>query len=66
MKQERVKTVLRAFTYSYIGIYGKQYSHDKKKINIIKQFCEKYVILKPDKGNGVVLMNKLDYHNAMN
>ena len=24
------------------------------------------MILKPDKGNGVVLMNKIDYHNAMN
>ena len=24
------------------------------------------MILKPDKGNGVVLMNKADYHDAMN
>ena len=66
MKRERVKTALRAFTYSYIDIYDKQYSHDKKKINIIKKLREKYMILKPDKGNGVVLMNKADYHDAMN
>ena len=66
MKRERVKTALRAFTYSYIDIYDKQYPHDKKKINIIKQLREKYMILKPDKGNGVVLMNKADYHDAMN
>ena len=45
MKQERVKTALRAFTYSYVDIYDKQYSHDKKKINVIKQHCEKYMIL---------------------
>ena len=32
----------------------------------MKQLREKYVILKPDKGNAVVLMNKVDYHNAMN
>ena len=43
-----VKTALRVFTYSYINIYDKQYSHDKK-------------VLKPYKGNGVVLMNKIDY-----
>ena len=66
MKRERVKTALRAFTYSYIDIYNKQYSHDKKKINIIKQLRDKYMILKLNKGNGVVLMNKADYHDAMN
>ena len=63
MKQERA---LRAFTYSYIDIYDKQYSHDKKKINIIKQLRENYMILKLDKGSGVVLMNKADHHDAMN
>ena len=51
MKRERVKTALGAFTYSYIDIYDEQYSHDKKKINIIKQLREKYMILKPHKGN---------------
>ena len=34
MKRERVKTALKAFTYSYIDISDKQYSHDKKKIDI--------------------------------
>ena len=56
----------RAFTYSWIDIYDKQYSHDKKKINVIKQHCEKCMILKPDTGNGVVLMNNIDYYDAMN
>ena len=37
MKQERVKTALRAFIYCFVDIYDKQYSHDKKKINVIKQ-----------------------------
>ena len=36
----------------------------RKKLK--KQLCEKYMILKLDKGNGVVLMNKADYHDAMN
>ena len=50
MKRERVKTALRTFTYSYIDINDKQYSHYKKKINAIKQLREKYMILKLDKG----------------
>ena len=66
MKRERVKAALRAFTYSYIHINDKQHFHDKKKINVIKQLREKYMILKPGKGKWVVLMNKVDYHDAMN
>ena len=66
MKRERVKTALGVFTYSYIDIYDKQYFHVKKKINIIKQLHEKYMILKPKKGNAVVLLNKVDYLDAIN
>ena len=66
MKQERVKTTLRIITYSYVDIYNKQYSHDKKKIIIIKQLHEKYKILKPYKNNGVVLLNKIGYQDEVN
>ena len=66
LKRESVKTALRAFTYSWIDIYDELYSHDKKKTNVIKQLCEKYMILKPDTGNGVVLMNNINYYDAMN
>ena len=66
LKRESVKTALRGFTYSWIDIYDKQYSRDKKKNNVIKQHCEKYMILKPDTGNGVVLMNNINYYDAMN
>ena len=41
MRWERVETALRAFTYFHIDIYDKQYYHDKKKMNIIKQLSEK-------------------------
>lgn len=36
MKREIVKNARRAFTYSYIVIYDKQYHDDQKKINKIK------------------------------
>lgn len=63
MKPERVKTARRAFTYAYIDIYDKQNSHDKKKIDTIKQICEKDVFLKPDKDNKLVMKNNLKFKN---
>ena len=62
MRWERVKTPLRAFTYCYIDIYDKQYPLDKEKSSGITQLLENYMILKPGKGNGVVLTNKFDYN----
>ena len=66
MNRERVKTALRAFAYFYIDTYNKQHSHVKRKINTMKQLREKYMILKPDKDNWVMLMNKVDYHEWNN
>ena len=66
MKRERVETALRTITYSYIDFYHKQYCHDKREINIIKQLRKKDMILVLDKSNGVLLMSKVDYHDAMN
>ena len=63
-KKERVKTALRAFTYSYVDIFNTQFLHDKNKTKVLKQ-DGKTVILKPDKGNGIVLINKTYYNLAM-
>ena len=50
----------------YIDIFDKQYSNDNKKINTVKELRGKYMILKSDKGNGIVLwISKVDYYNAM-
>ena len=37
MKKERVKTALRAFTYSYIEIFDTQFLHGKNKTKVSKQ-----------------------------
>ena len=37
MKKERVKTVLGAFTYSYVDIFDTQFLHDKNKTKVLKQ-----------------------------
>ena len=65
MKKERVKTALRAFTYSYVDIFDTQFLHDKNKTKVLKQLRQDCVILKPDKGNGIVLINKTEYNLAM-
>ena len=58
MKKERVKTALFAFTYSYVVIFDAQFLYDKNKTKALKQLRQDCVILKPDKGNGIVLINK--------
>ena len=65
MKKERVKTALLAFTYSYVDIFDLQFLHDKNKTKVLKQLRQDCVILKPDKGNGIVLINKTEYNLAM-
>ena len=37
MKKERVKTALRAFTYSYVEIFDTQFLHGKNKTKGLKQ-----------------------------
>ena len=50
-------------TFSLIDLEDKQISKDKKKLDI-KNLRIELVILKPDKGNGKVLLIAKDYHNG--
>ena len=63
--EERIKTALKSFTFQYLDIDEKQTWQDKKRIKIIRRLHEQVVILKPDKGQGVVLINKKDYVKSM-
>ena len=64
MKKERGKTALHAFTYSHVDIFDMQFLH-KNKTKVLKQFRQGCVILKPDKGNGIVIINKTEYNLAI-
>ena len=44
---------------------NKQIFKDKKQLEIIKDFCMEEVVLKPDKGNGKVLVRYTGYYNAL-
>ena len=63
--EERVKNLLRAMAFSLIDLENKQVFKDKKKLGIIKNLRKELVILKPDKGTGVVLLNANDYYNSL-
>ena len=62
---ERAKNSLRAMAFSLIDLENKQIFKDKKKLDIIKNLRKELVILKPDKGNGIVLLNVNDYYNGV-
>ena len=65
ISKRRLQTALRAFCYNYLDIDCKEFGFDQKRINTIRNLQDKYMILKPDKGQGVVLIKKSDYQQSM-
>ena len=54
-----------AFTYNYLDLDIKEFFNDKKKIKTLQNLREKCMILKPDKEQGIVLINKTDYYGSL-
>ena len=63
--QDKVKNALRPFTFNYIDLDLKEYHTDRKKIKTLDELTTKFSILKPDKGNGIVVMNRSDYVSSV-
>ena len=59
--QDKIKSSLRSFTYNYIDLDLKEFKLGRKKIDILNRLTDEFAILKPDKGNGIVLINRQDY-----
>ena len=64
ISKSRVQTALRTFTYNYLDIESRDYQLDQKKIRVLRNLKERFAILKPDKGQGVVLLSKDTYTNT--
>ena len=62
---ERVKNALRSFTYNCLDLDLKQYFTDRKRIRILSALSKDFAILKPDKGNGIVILNRSDYTKSL-
>ena len=59
--KQRVQRALCAFTYSCLDLESKDYHLYRKGMNIIQNLKEKVMILKPDKGQVIMLVKKNDY-----
>ena len=54
----RAQTALKLFTYNCLDLDIKQYISDNKMVKVLRNIKKKCLILKPDKGPGVVLIDK--------
>ena len=61
----RIKTALRSFTHNYLDIDDKRYGLDGKRMKLIRRLKERCIILKPDKGQGIVLLSIEDYKHSV-
>ena len=70
---DRLKCQLQQISYEYIYTYDflkQKHILSKEEWEVLtagfaKRSCDSIIITKPDKGNGVVIVNKLDYLNKM-
>ena len=52
-------------SFNLLDMDSKQLTKDKNKINTLNNLLKDVILLKPDKGNGIVLVNCLDYKNSV-
>ena len=56
---------MRGLAFNSINFEDTPIFKDSKKMKIIQQLRQKVAILKPDKGNGLVLLDNQDYVNSV-
>ena len=61
LSEQRIKAALRAFKFNSIDIDEKQFGIVGIRLKALKELRKKITILKPDKGQGVVLLKQEDY-----
>ena len=63
--KDRTKNSLRFFTYNCLDLDLKQYFTDRKRIRLLAEMSRTLTILKPDKGNGIVILKRSDYISSL-
>ena len=61
----RAKTVLKSFTDNYLDFDIKQFISGSKSIKTLRKLKDKCLFRKPDKGQGIVLVNRDDYNDLL-
>ena len=62
----RTKKCLRGLAFNLIDLDYERVFKDKTKLQVIKELRKDTAILKPDKGNGVVVIDTIDYYESLN
>ena len=65
MSKHLVQTAFKSFTYSYIDLDFKNFTVDQRLIKVLRSLKKRCMILKPDKGQGIVVVNKKDYYDSL-
>ena len=52
-------------SFNLLDMDSKRLTKDKNKINVLNNLLKDVILLKPDKGNEIVLVNCLDYKNSV-
>ena len=63
--KSKIKNALRGLAFNVVNFEDACIFKDSKKIKTIQQLCQDVAILKPDKGNGIVLPDNQDYVNSV-
>ena len=63
--QRQTKNHLRAMAFNLINLEDKRFFKDRKMLDTIKELRQNVALLSPDKGNGIVVMDKEDYKNSL-
>ena len=65
IKQQKIKNSIKALACNFLGFDDRRLTEDSKHNRTLKELRERYAFLKPDKGNGVVLIKLSDYYSSM-
>ena len=60
-----VQTALKSFTYSYLDLGLRNFRVDQRTIKVLCSLKEGCMELKPDKGQGIVVVNKKGYYDSL-
>ena len=65
ISKHRVKTALKSFTYSYLDLDFKNFRVDQRRIQTLRSLKERCMVLKSDKRQEIVAVNKKDYYDSL-
>ena len=61
----RAKTALKYFAYNYLDLDVTQFISDNRITKLLRKRKDKCLILKPNKGEGIVLINRDDCNTSL-